>query len=113
MEVKREEKKNQSAPHLTPHNMQVDSTSTGPSDSKLRSISGYLALPINLPSSSLIKYLLFRPYKLRRPGVQTSDSDDVDFRTLYITNLAPHCSEKDLTNLFGVCGTIESIRYEK
>lgn len=90
--------------------MEVDSTSQSQKDSKLRAISGFLALPINLASSSLIKYLLFRAYKTRKSGSQTATSNDVDYRTLYVTNLAPHCCEKDLINLFGVCGTIESVR---
>lgn len=91
--------------------MNVDSQDHSYLDSKLKLVSGYLALPVNLASSSLIKYLLFRPYKIRKNATPSQPSDDVDCRTLYITNLAPHINERDLINLFGACGTIVSIRY--
>lgn len=90
--------------------MEIDSTPQSQKLAKLRSVSGFLALPLNLASSSLIKYILFRAYKTRKVGSQTATSNDVDYRTLYVTNLAPHCCEKDLINIFGVCGTIESVR---
>jgi len=78
---------------------------------KLTLLSGFAAIPLNLASSSMIKYLYCRPFRTRKPNTSAEDADHPDFRTLYVTNLAHNCSEKDLLAIFGTCGTIESIRY--
>lgn len=93
--------------------MQVSPDSTDELGGRLSLLSGFMALPINLASSSMIKYLFYKPLKTRKTGVSTQDADHPDFRTLYITNLAHNCGEKDLTAIFGTCGAIESIRYAK
>jgi ribosomal RNA-processing protein 7 len=92
--------------------MDVDDSTPLELDSKLTVLSGYHAFPINLPSSSMIKYLFIKALKNRSSNDRSSDSDHPDLRTLYVTNLAPHCTEKDLLAIFGTCGTIESIRFD-
>ena len=97
--------------HFLASFMDVDDSTPLELDSKLTVLSGYHAFPINLPSSSMIKYLFIKALKNRSSNDPSSDSDHPDLRTLYVTNLAPHCTEKDLLAIFGTCGTIESIRY--
>jgi RNA recognition motif-containing protein len=91
--------------------MDEDPQPTSNEESRLAFLNGFTAMPLNMAASSMVKYIYFRPYKLSKQRSSTNDSSEIDYRTLYVTNLALNCTERDLTALFGVCGTIESIRY--
>ncbi|XP_049850983.1 uncharacterized protein LOC126324518 [Schistocerca gregaria] len=84
---------------------------------KLPFFSAFYALPINL-TPLLLGCLYFRPYKYRschsittntKDSTQNEVNQERDYRTIYVRNLWPGCSEKDLIDIFGQCGLIEEI----
>jgi len=85
-------------------------------------ISGFTVLPVEYPSSSAaIQYLYVRKHAGPKTSKGSKDAKDAkndkethlpDGRTLFVVNMPPDATEREVVQFFKFCGTVEKVLFD-
>ncbi|KAJ7628629.1 ribosomal RNA-processing protein 7-domain-containing protein [Roridomyces roridus] len=76
-------------------------------------VAGFSVLPVSYTSSSSTHYIYARPHATSKKNATAISSSLPDGRTLFLVNVPPDATERELVLLFKAAGTVEKVVFDK